>query len=483
MEEIDRGVLTKKAVRGVIALTSRTFLLQILSLVAFSILTYYLAPSVIGVLGAATAATKLFTIFTDIGFGAALIQKKEKLEHDDLKTTFTLQEILVCSVVIVGLFLSNRFSSYFHLSTEGLWLFRTLIFILFISSLKTIPSILMERRIEFGKQVFPQIVESIIFNLLAVILAVKGFGVASFTWAFLVSSLVGLPIYYFLAPWKVSFGIKKEIAKRILFFGTPYQLKSILGVFKDDLIKLYATKTVGLAGVGFLEWGQRWSFAPFRFLVDSITKVTFPAFARIQEEKIVLKKAIEYSLFAVSTLIFPVMIGLGVTASYFVFLIPKYGKWQEALPILYFFCANAAVSSLSNILINALDAIGKVKITLILMVIWTVLTWILTPIGIILMGAAGVAAVSALVTSTIFITVFLVKKYILFDFISSIIKPFIISIIMGVVIILEKSYLGYSWSKLIVIIFSGVIIYGGGIFLIAKNEVLNIISLAKKRHE
>jgi len=483
MEEIDRGELKGKAINGIIALTSRTLLLQIISLIAFSLLTFYLTPTTIGIFGAAMAAMKLFTLFTDIGFGAALIQKKEKIEEDDLKTTFTLQEILVVTVVIVGLLLSSSISSYFHLSSQGLWLFRTLIVILFISSLKTIPSILMERKIEFGKQIFPQIVEALIFNILVVILAIKGFQVASFTWAFLISSIVSLPIYYYLAPWKIGFGIKKSVAKRILFFGTPYQFKSILGVIKDDLIKLYATRTVGLSGLGYIEWGQRWAFSPFRFIVDSITKVTFPTFARLQEEKNILKKAIERSLFSVSLIMFPVMIGMIISAPYFINLIPKYGKWQLALPSLYFFCINAAVSSLSNILVNVLDAIGKVKITLIMMIIWTILTWILTPIGIIILGPTGVAAAGAIVTLTIFITIYFVNKYIPFNFLPSIWKPLIISLLMGLVIYFERKIIGYSWIGLFLMIVSGVIIYLLGVLLIAKEDISEIISIIKKRHD
>jgi len=475
MTDIERGALKGKAVRGVVALTTRTFLLQVISLVSFSLLTYYLEPNAIGVLGAAVAATKIFTLFTDIGFGAALIQKKDQLEDRDLQTTFTLQEILVSLVVLTGLFFSKSLALYFNLSVEGLWLFRTLIFLLFISSLKTIPSILMERRIQFEKQIFPQIVESLIFNILVVILALKGLGVASFSWAFLLSGIASLPIYYFLAPWKIGFQLDWKVAKKILTFGTPYQLKSILGIFKDDFIKLYATKTVGLGGIGFLEWGQRWAFSPFRFIVDSVTKVTFPAFARIQEEKAVLKKALETSLFTVSTLMFPLMAGLVIVASYFVVLIPKYQKWESALPILYFFSLNAAVSSLSNLLVNVLDAIGKVKTTLTLMIFWTLATWILTPIGIYYLGAVGVAAVSALITFSIFITVYLVKKTLPFNFFTSIHKPLLASFIMLAIIFFEKSYFGLNWISLVLTITTGAIIYSGLMFALAKKEIREII--------
>lgn len=483
MKELDFESIRKRSVKGVIALTTRSLLLQIISLVAFSLLTYFLSPKTIGIFGVAMAATKFFTLFIDIGFGAALIQKKEAPDEDDLRTTFTIQEFLVGIVVILGLLVSRPIGSFFSLSDQGLILFRVLIIILFISSLKTIPSILMERRIQFEKQILPQIAESIVFNFLVVMLAVRGLEVSSFTWAFLISSLVSLPLYYILAPWHVGFGIKKEAAIKLLSFGTPYQIKSILGVVKDDLIKLYATKAVGLQAVGYLEWGQRWAFSPFRFLVDSITKVTFPTFSRIQEEREILRKTVENSLFAVSFVMFPVMAGMVLVADYFIQLIPKYQKWEPAVPILFFFCFNAAVSSLSNILVNVLDSTGRVKTTLILMVLWTVLTWTLTPIGIYFWGVTGVAAVSALITLTIIVTVYLVKRIFPFNFFSSVKNPLIITVAMLILCLIEKRTMGISLESMIFVIISGSIVYIVGMWAIAAKDIKGLISIIRTPHE
>lgn len=479
MSEIENGILKQRAVRGIIALTTRTFFLQLISLFSFTLLTYYLEPAIIGVLSATVAATKIFTLFTDIGFGAALIQKKEQLTDEDLQTTFTLQQILVGLVVFLGLLFSGKIARYFNLSIDGLWLLRTLIFLLLVSSLKTIPSILMERKIQFEKQIIPQIAESLVFNILVVVLAVKGFKVASFSWAFLISSLFSLPLYYFLAPFKIRFSVNFQIARKILTFGTPYQLKSVLSVLKDDFLKLYAVKTIGLSNVGLLEWGQRWAFSPFRFVVDSVTKVTFPAFARLQEEKTALRNALETSLFSVSAIFFPLMVGMVSLAGYLVYLLPKYQKWEDGLVILYFFAINAGVSSLSNILVNVLDATGQVRTTLRLMIIWTVAVWILTPIGIYFFKTPGVAIASSLVTLSVFYTASLVKKNLPFAFFPSFYKPLFCSIVILIIMQFGKLLLGTTWISLIIVVSSGVIIYLGLMFIFARKEINNLRAIIK----
>lgn len=131
-------------------------------------------------------------------------------------------------------------------------------------------------------------------------------------------------------------------------------------------------------------------------------------------------------------------------------------KWEPAVVSLTFFCLNALVSSMSGILVNVLDATGKVKTTLRLMVMWTILTWVLTPLFIHLYGYNGVAFASFLVTLTIIVTVRLVQGIIAFDFLKSIYKSFIATLGMAIVAYGGCFYFVHSFlSLLIVILVSG----------------------------
>ena len=144
--EITLEAVKQRAVRGVIVLTGRTFLLSILSLIATGLLTVFLEPSEFGVFWIVSAVVNFLAYFSDIGLAAALIQKKDKVNSDDLKTTFTIQQIMVL-VLLVILFLATPFLIRFYsLSFDGKLLLYALGISLFMSSLKTIPSILLERK-------------------------------------------------------------------------------------------------------------------------------------------------------------------------------------------------------------------------------------------------------------------------------------------------------------------------------------------------
>src|SRR4030043_538145 len=100
-DEISLEAVKSRAVRGIVVLTGRTFLLSVLSLGATGFFTVFLDPKEFGIFWIVSAIVNFLSYFSDIGLAAALIQKKDRLTNEDLKTTFTIQQILVFSLVLI----------------------------------------------------------------------------------------------------------------------------------------------------------------------------------------------------------------------------------------------------------------------------------------------------------------------------------------------------------------------------------------------
>lgn len=475
MTEINVEEVKRRAVSGVLALTSRTFILQAISFLTTFLLTIFLAPSVFGVFFVVSAVISFLGYFSDIGLAAALIQKKEAVTQEDLKTTFTIQQALVGTVVALALIFSNTLALFYNLDARGLWLFRALVISFFLSSLKTIPSILLERRLDFNRLIVPQIVETVLFSLVAVFLAARGFGITSFTWAVLVRGTSGLIVIYILSPWRISLGFSKETASRLLSFGLPFQANSILALIKDDLFTIFLGKILPFSQVGYIGWAKKWAEFPLRLVMDNVIKVTFPAYARLQEHPKHLSRALEKSIFFVSLLVFPMSFALIFLVKPLVFLIPKYIKWEPALFSFYLFVLSSIFASLSTPLTNALNAIGKIKITLCLMVAWTMLTWIIAPILIFKIGFNGVAVASALIgTSTIIFPVLITKQFIHFSLLKNILVPAMACLPLAIFFSLTTP-LVKNLALLAALLIAGGIIYGGVIFLLRGKKLANEI--------
>lgn len=457
--QLDIELIKKRAIAGVVTFTLRTFFVQIFTFAATFALTVLLNPNVFGIFFVVSACINFFVYFSDIGLAAALIQKKETLTKDDLKTTFTIQQCLIFALVIIGLFFSRSIANFYHLDHQGLNLLRVLILSLVLSSLKTIPSIILERNLNFTKLVIPQILENMSFYLTAVVLAYKGFGIESFTWAVLVRGLIGLTTVYILAPWKPSIGINKESAKHLTKFGLPFQINSILALLKDDFMTIFLGKILDFSQVGYIGWAQKWAFIPLRFFMDNVNKVTFPAYSRLQDHTEELEKAIEKSIFFVTFLVYPTIFAMFVVSSKIIEVVPHYQKWQPALPLLYLFGINALFSAVSTTFTNTLFAIGKPKIVLKFMLFWTTATWLLTLPLVKAFGYVGVGVASALIASTSIATIYFIKKNIKIKIRNSVLGPLSASLISFVVSSFILKYLPTTFMSIILVLIIFVIIY------------------------
>lgn len=480
-EQLSLETVKKRAVKGAAILTGRNVLMQGISFLATALLTVFLAPDEFGIFFVVSAVISFLSYFSDIGFAAALIQKKEKLTDEDLKTAFTSQQILVILILVLLFFLTPLIKNFYNLGQDAIYLLWALSFSLLLSSLKTIPTVLMERRLEFNKWVIPQIVENIFFNVTVVFLAWKGFGIASFTAAVLLRGFSGLVLTYLIQPWMPSIGLSFNSFKSILKFGAPFQANTFLAMIKDDGMTLFLGGVLGTTGVGLLGWAQKWAYAPLRFFMDQVIKVTFPAFSRLQDEKEELAKAVSKTVLFVSILVFPSLVILVLTAPVLIQIIPKYTKWEGALFALTVLSINSALAAVTTPLTNTLNAIGKISLTFKLMVMWTVLTWILVPIFAQNFGVDGAAAGLTLVSLSSFVALFMIKKFIKISYLKVTGKPLVAAALMAVVMILIRNFFDDSLMKVFAMGIGGMLSYILIIFVIEDEAGKIFKKIFKKR--
>lgn len=464
-----------RSIAGVVALTSRTFILQLIAFAATILLTIFLSPSVFGLFYVVSAIIAFLGYFSDVGLAAALIQKKEPLTREDLVTTFTIQQLLVGAAVILALAGSSMIGRWYRLDESGVWLLRVLAVAFFMSSLKTIPSILLERDLAFSKLIVPQILETIGFYITATLLAWKGFGVTSFTWAVAVRSVVGLAGMYIIAPWKPGIGISMSVARRLMKFGIPFQMNSFLALIKDDLLTVFLGRVLPLSNIGYIGWAKKWAEVPLRLIMDSVIRVTFPAFSRLQHDKVRLRLAIEKTLFGLSVTIFPITVAMIVAIEPLIAIIPRYGKWEPAVLSFYLFAVASAVASLSTPLTNALNALGHIKTTLKLMILWTTLTWVLTVSLLPLLGFNGVAFSLLLITSTLILVVLLAQRAVPFSFRTSVQVPFLASLGQAFISLGIITIMGSALAIVIVAMIVGGILFGGIVWVFERKKSLALI--------
>ncbi|MBT4652000.1 MAG: oligosaccharide flippase family protein [Candidatus Pacebacteria bacterium] len=482
----DISEIKEKSVSGVVSYFLRTAFMQGIGLVAIIILSAFLSPSDFGIYGFVTQIIGLLIFFSDVGLAAALVQQKKNPDNEEYKVIFTLQWIL--SLLIVGVILLLIWTGFIQqkVGIAGVWVLLSLAVSFPLATLKTVSSIKLERKLLFQKLVVPQIFEQIIFYSLLIALAWKGMGVLSYAYAIIARSIVGVIVMWIIEPWKkIGFLWNTKILKSLLNFGLKFQFNDFLARIKDQLFYLILGIFLPLDQFGYIQWAKNWSMYPYNLTVQNVMAITFPTYSRLQHRLDILKRAIEKSLFFISLAIFPILVGMSIFIWPLTQVFEKYNKWEPAIFSFIFFALSIGWAAISTPLVNTLNAIGHINQTLKLMGMWTVLTWVLTPVFIWKFGFNGVALSAFIISFTSLLSIRMVKKHIPVVIIPQIKSALLAAILMAIV-----GYLGINyWARDIYRLLLGVVItsgvYGLSITLLDGKkifvEIKSLINRPKKK--
>ncbi|MEI8067704.1 MAG: oligosaccharide flippase family protein [Candidatus Shapirobacteria bacterium] len=470
MEQIDIEEIKRKTTNSVMFLSLRNFGIQLISVIGFFLLTILLGTGEVGLFAVVAESVGILGYFSDVGLAAALIQKKEQPTKSELRTTFVIQQLLVITCLIVISIVFNKISIAKGYGSKELWIFVSLCFSFFAASLKTLPSVLLERKLNFKLISTVDIIENVSFYLIAVIFAFLGYGVFSYAIATFVRSLLGLVIIYKISPWPIGFSFDRSSAKALFKYGIPFQLNSFIAVAKDRLSNLLVAGIIGRDSFGILSWAQKGPRIPLSFM-DAIMRVTFPTFSRLQEQKEILKKSLEKSIYFIALFVFPVATGIALVAPDIINIIPKYSKWLPAILPLYFFTANAAIASITSPIINAFNAIGKVGLSTKFMIMWTILTWALFPIMSIKFGFVGTSVATLIVgLSSVFVWI-AAHKIFKVNILKTILNPLFATLLMIITVLIFEMFNFNQWIMLAGKILIAISTYGLYHFFFSKDEI------------
>ena len=465
--------LKQKSVSGALSYFMRTAVLQGIGLVSAFILSAFFSPEDYGVYGYVTQVIGLLIFFSDIGLAASLVQKKNEPSLKDYRTVFTVQQILSWLIVLVAIMVGSSSFIQQKVGPTGNWILLALAISFPLASLKTISSIKLERKLQFSKLVFPQILEQISFHGILIALAWKGYGAMAYTWAILVRSIVGTVAMLFTMPWKIGFQLDRKSLKNLLGFGAKFQLNDLLARIKDQLYFLALGQFFSLKEFGYIQWSKNWSMYPYNLTVQNVMSITFPTFSRLQKYPDLLKKALEKSLFFISLSIFPILVGMSVLINPLTQVIGKYNKWQPAVFSFILFALSVSWSAISTPLVNTLNAIGQINKSLKLMVIWTILTWVISPITIYFFGLNGVALAALLISFTSILSIKYVKEFVAINVWEQIWRQLLAGMVMAGVGLAMQPFLSSSLKFFLIGGFVLGLSYLLALFLIGYKKIVN----------
>ena len=376
--------------RGVLALGVRQVVAHGATYASTLVLARWLAPELFGLFVAAGPLMIAVASLTDLGAGAALVQRPEAPSRGDLCAAFTL--VLGVSVALAAV----------AAASAPLWVARaglpgeyvpplialSALFCFF--PLRSVPLLLLERDLEFPAVALVETTGAVAYQAVLVAALAAGAGAWSLGLATATRLLVELVLLWRRRPFRP--GLAKELGElwAALRRGFRYQVVRGLGVVKDNLPALLVAPLLGASAFGYLQWAIVYAGMPV-YLTSLVSRLAFPAVARLQADRAAVGRTLE------ATLRLTASIGLPGSAMLLLWsreLVPLlYGpRWLTALPLVGALTANMAVGVVMGTLMSAFNGLGRVAESARVVTWWTVLTYALSFAAIRAgRGATGVA--------------------------------------------------------------------------------------------
>lgn len=346
---------------------------KVLTFIITVVLARMLLPKDFGMIALAFLVIGAISLLNNFGLGEAIIQSRNNVRKI-YSSAFLLSMTISIIAVIISFLLAEPISSFYG-KPELASLIRFLSFVFIIDSLGLIPSAILERNMEFSKKLVPETLPIIFYALLSILLAMNGFGYWSMAIAHLASRVVQTVTLWIIKPWKPSFSIDMDVTRYLLRFGKEMILVSIFLFLLIQGDNAVIGKVLGVEALGFYALAYGLASLPATNFVNIVSRVTLPAYAKIKNNREILRNAFIKVLNYVYILAMPISVGLILLSREITLTV--YGeKWAPImipLMILSVFGLFRAVASSSGSLFIAIgrpDVLKRItRIQLMIMVL------------------------------------------------------------------------------------------------------------------
>jgi PST family polysaccharide transporter len=307
---------------------------NIISLLGFIVLARILSPDEYGLMAIVAILTAFATIFIELGMDAALIHNQQATERH-YSTAFWVNlamGVLFCGISVLA---AESVAAFFDAS-ELVSIIRISSIVFILNSMSIVPFALLKKRKHFRNVAKVELVSVILGFILAVVMALKGFGVWALVANLLCTATVRTIFCFVASHWmpQWTYGWKEfsELwSYSSYLFGTYIFNYAIRNV--DNIM---VGKLLGAHALGAYKYAYQIASFPATVVNGIFHRVFFSSYAEFQDDKTRIKVMHLKITRMVAFFTFPAMLGLGSIADHFVLTVlgEKWSRMAIVLPFL-----------------------------------------------------------------------------------------------------------------------------------------------------
>lgn len=320
------------------------------------VLARILFPEQFGLIAILTLFIAVAQSFLDSGFGSALIQKQEVTSAD---TNSIFYFNIVVGVVAAGILcLVAPWIAAFYRQPILTSLTRMSSLVLVINSFALIQTTILTKKIDFKTQTKVSLVAGIGSGILAVVLAMSGFGVWSLALQQIFASLIRTVFLWLFNPWRPSLTFSFAALRQMFGFGSRVFFSGLIDQVFENIYSLVIGRLFSASDLGYFARASSIEQLPAHTLGGMVGRVVFPVFSTIQNDSVRLKRGLRKAFISLAMISFPVMIGLAAVADPLVRVLLT-DKWSPSVPYLQLLCLAGILYSGHLTNLSLLKAMGR----------------------------------------------------------------------------------------------------------------------------
>jgi O-antigen/teichoic acid export membrane protein len=489
MEAIDKQVnphisepLSAKVIKGGVWVFAFRIINRVLGLVRTVVLAHLLAPQDFGLFGIGMLAIATLETFSQTGFQAALIQKKENVEAY-LDTAWTVSAIRGVLLFIILVCSAPLIAAFFH-SPQATLLVKVIAISTLLSGFGNIGILFFQKELEFHKQFIYEFSATLIDLTTALFLALVLRNFWALVYAGLAANFIRFLSSYILHPYRPRISFQKEKIQELLGYGKWVFASSVLIFLITQGDDIFVGRILGVTALGIYQMAYLFSNLPATEITHVISKVTFPAYSKVKDDPERLRESYLKVLQLTAFISIPLAGAIFILAPQFtkIFLGTK---WLPMVPPVKILVLAGMIRSLAATTGPVFGGIGKPDID----TKWQIIRFMVLAVSIYPLTAAwhmlgtSFAVLLSISIATIGFSVMVIKqtrcgvrpflKYIIFPSINT-----LVMIVMLHLITLHYPILTYYNFFLILIVAS--VVYVLSTYLLDRFSTYNIRNLLKE---
>lgn len=327
-----------------------------LKFVTVPILARILSPEEFGVVAVALTIVQFLAMIGGAGLTASLVVQRDE-DMDTVHSVFWANLMISC-LMAVALYVWADFFATVLGAPDAAYLIRIMSVLIPIQLGGDVAYSLLARRMNFSKDAIWSMISESLGAIVAVILALMGYGIWALVAQLFVSAIVRLAGLYTVSRYFPRLVFKPRRLLALSRFSLSVMGSEIANFITFQSPMIIISRSLGLADTGTYAAANRFSSIPNQVVLSGVMGVLFPAFSRMEHDRERRSQALMLSTQVTTVLLAPMMFGLWAVAEPAMLVI--FGpKWAYAWPVLGLLAISKAILTPCSTFIPYLKGIGQ----------------------------------------------------------------------------------------------------------------------------